>query len=61
MYLSIVTTLYYSAPYINEFYQRVSIEAQKLTDDYEIIFVNDCSPDNTNEIQTIDIIEKIMA
>lgn len=47
MYLSIVTTLYYSAPYINEFYQRVSIESQKLTDDYEIIFVNDGSPDDS--------------
>lgn len=50
MYLSIVTTLYYSAPYINEFYQRVSIEAQKLTDDYEIIFVNDGSPDDSLDI-----------
>ena len=47
MYLSIVTTLYYSAPYINEFYQRISIESQKLTDDYEIIFVNDGSPDDS--------------
>lgn len=50
MYLSIVTTLYYSAPYINEFYQRISIESQKLTDDYEIIFVNDGSPDDSLDI-----------
>ena len=50
MYLSIVTTLYYSAPYIPEFYQRVSTEAQKLTDDYEIVFVNDGSPDDSLDI-----------
>ena len=50
MYLSIVTTLYYSAPYINEFYQLISIESQKLTDDYEIIFVNDGSPDDSLDI-----------
>jgi putative glycosyltransferase len=50
MYLSIVTTLYYSAPYIPEFYQRISTEAQKLTDDYEIVFVNDGSPDDSLDI-----------
>ena len=47
MYLSVVTTLYYSEPYISEFYNRVSLEIQKLTGDYEIIFVNDGSPDNS--------------
>ena len=45
MKLSIVTTLYYSAPYIEEFYQRISSCARQITDDYEIIFVNDGSPD----------------
>lgn len=50
MYLSIVTTLYKSAPYISEFYQRITLEAQKLTSDYEIIFVNDGSPDNSLEL-----------
>lgn len=50
MYLSIVTTLYCSAPYINEFYQRISIEAQELADDYEIVFVNDGSPDDSLDI-----------
>lgn len=47
MKLSIVTTLYKSSPYINEFYTRISKEAQKITDDYEIIFVDDGSPDDS--------------
>jgi len=50
MELSIVTTMYHSAPYIEEFYERVSKSAQKITDDYEIIFVNDGSPDNSLDI-----------
>ncbi|MBE9238207.1 glycosyltransferase family 2 protein [Anabaena aphanizomenioides LEGE 00250] len=50
MHLSIVTTLYYSAPYITEFYRRISVEALKLTKDYEIIFVNDGSPDDSLDI-----------
>ncbi|MDQ7085140.1 MAG: glycosyltransferase family 2 protein [Sulfurovum sp.] len=47
MKLSIVTTLYQSSPYIEDFYNRISIEAQKITDDYEIIFVDDGSPDDS--------------
>lgn len=47
MKLSIVTTLYRSSPYIEEFYHRISKEAQKITDEYEIIFVDDGSPDNS--------------
>jgi len=50
MELSIVTTMYHSAPYLEEFYERVSKAAQKITGDYEIIFVNDGSPDNSLEI-----------
>lgn len=49
MKLSIVTTLYKSAPYVDEFYERISQEAEKITDNYEIIFVNDGSPDNSLE------------
>lgn len=56
MKLSIVTTLYSSARYIEEFYLRISIEANKVTDSYEIIFVNDGSPDNS-----LDIARKICA
>lgn len=48
MKLSIVSTLYQSAPYINEFYARVSKVANKLVgEDFEIILVNDGSPDNS--------------
>lgn len=47
MKLSIVTTLYKSSPYIDEFYVRVSKEAQKITEDYEIVFVDDGSPDDS--------------
>lgn len=50
MKLSIVTTLYYSAPYINEFYSRVCKVADAITEDYEIVLVNDGSPDNAIEI-----------
>lgn len=51
MKLSIVTTLYQSAPYINEFHARVSDIARQLVgDSYEIILVNDGSPDNSLSI-----------
>lgn len=50
VYLSIVTTTYCSAPYIEEFYSRISKAAQAITDSYEIIFVNDGSPDESLEI-----------
>jgi len=51
MKLSIVATLYQSAPYITEFYKRSSAAAKQLVgDDYEIIFVNDGSPDNSLDI-----------
>lgn len=45
--LSIVTTLYHSEAYINEFYERITKAASKITNDYEIIFVNDGSPDQS--------------
>lgn len=51
MKLSIVATLYQSAPYISEFYQRATAAAQQVVgDDYEIIFVNDGSPDNSLDL-----------
>ncbi|MBE7386053.1 MAG: glycosyltransferase family 2 protein [Leptolyngbya sp. SIO1E4] len=49
MELSIVTTMYHSTPYLQEFYDRIKAEAEKLTDNYEIIFVNDGSPDDSLE------------
>src|SRR6185437_2537167 len=50
MRLSIVTTLYKSAPFVEEFYRRTSEAARHVTDDYEIIMVDDGSPDNSLEI-----------
>lgn len=47
MKLSIVTTLYQSSMYVNDFYARIKVLAQQLTDDYEIIFVDDGSPDDS--------------
>jgi putative glycosyltransferase len=50
MKLSIVTTLYKSAPYVEEFYRRAKQAAQRITDDYEIVMVDDGSPDNSLDI-----------
>lgn len=50
MKLSIVTTMYHSAPYINEFYARICAAAGQITNNYEIIFVNDGSLDDSLEI-----------
>jgi putative glycosyltransferase len=51
MKLSIVSTLYNSAPNLLEFYRRsTSVASQFAGNDYEIIFVNDGSPDESLEI-----------
>ena len=47
MDLSIVTTLYYSASYLEEFYARVCAAAQGVTANFEIVLVNDGSPDDS--------------
>jgi putative glycosyltransferase len=44
--LSIVTTLYGSRRYIGEFYSRITATASTITSDFELIFVNDGSPDD---------------
>lgn len=51
MKLSIVATLYQSAPYIHEFHDRAGTAARQLAgEDYEIILVNDGSPDNSLDL-----------
>lgn len=51
MKLSIVATLYQSASYIHEFHKRASASAKRVVgDDYEIVLVNDGSPDNSLKI-----------
>jgi putative glycosyltransferase len=47
--LSIVTTLYNSAPYLADFYRRVSAAASQVARTYEIVLVNDGSPDDSLE------------
>ena len=50
MKLSIVTTLYKSELLVEEFYRRMSNAAQKISSDYEIIMVDDGSPDRSLDI-----------
>lgn len=48
--LTAVIACYKDEQAIPIMYQRLTKTFQKIQVDYEIIFVNDCSPDNTNEI-----------
>jgi len=48
--VSVVTTLYNSAPFIEEFFQRSLAAVAAHTDDIEVIFVDDGSPDDSLEI-----------
>jgi putative glycosyltransferase len=50
MKLSIVTTLYRSAPYVEEFHRRISAAAASVTDDYEVVMVDDGSPDESLDV-----------
>jgi len=51
MKLSIVTTLYQSAAYIAEFHRRAAAAARALAgEDFEIVFVNDGSPDHSLDV-----------
>ncbi|MGP0074390.1 MAG: glycosyltransferase family 2 protein [Bryobacteraceae bacterium] len=50
MKVSVVTTLYKSAPYVAEFVERMRAELKKVTDDLEIIIVDDGSPDNALQV-----------
>ena len=45
--LSIVTSMYRSERFLPEFHARCTAAARALTDDYEIILVNDGSPDES--------------
>jgi putative glycosyltransferase len=50
MKLSIVATLYQSAPYLQEFHARcTAVSRQVAGEDYEIVLVNDGSPDDSLE------------
>jgi putative glycosyltransferase len=45
--LSIVSTLYYSEKHVEEFCQRMLAQAAQITEHFEIILVNDGSPDQS--------------
>src|SRR5215475_7757593 len=47
MKLSVVTTMYHSRSYLHEFYNRIGSAIRTITTDYEIIFVDDGSPDDS--------------
>jgi putative glycosyltransferase len=47
MKVSVVTTLYRSAAHVEEFYRRASEAAARITDEYEIVMVDDGSPDDS--------------
>ncbi len=58
MKISIVTTLYHSAQYIIEFVRRSSEAARQIAgSEYEIILVNDGSPDDSLQI-ALDLLDK---
>ena len=50
MKLSIVTTLYGGAPYLRDFHERCCRAAERITDRFEIVLVNDGSPDDSLDI-----------
>jgi putative glycosyltransferase len=54
--LSIVTTLYRSAAHLSEFHARATAAARLLTAEYEIVFVNDGSPDDS-----LDVAQQLLA
>jgi putative glycosyltransferase len=45
--VSVVSTLYQSAPFVADFVDRMRAELKKLTSDYEIVLVDDGSPDDS--------------
>lgn len=47
MKVSVLTTLYYSSAYVHEFYNRCLVSVKKTGWEYEFIFVNDGSPDDS--------------
>ena len=48
--LSVVTSLYRSASSLREFHRRMTAAARQVTDSYEIIYVDDGSPDESGSI-----------
>lgn len=47
MKLSVVATLYKSEPYVDQFYRRACAAAENISEDFELVLVNDGSPDGS--------------
>ena len=47
MKIYVVSTLFKSARHVDEFHRRITAQAAMLTDHYEIVFVDDGSPDDS--------------
>lgn len=45
--LSIVSPVYKSEEFLDQLVERISLAAERISSDYEIILVDDCSPDNS--------------
>lgn len=50
MELSVVSTLYRSEGHLEEFHRRITAAAERVTADFELILVNDGSPDGSQDI-----------
>jgi putative glycosyltransferase len=50
MELSVVSTVYCSAGHLEEFHRRMTAAAELVTSDFELILVNDGSPDGSQDI-----------
>ena len=48
--ISVVTTMYKSDEFLNEFYQRTIKSVKEITNNYEIIMINDGCPNNSFDI-----------
>ena len=48
--ISVVIPIYRNEPFIDELYTRLTANLSAITGDFEIIFVNDGSPDNSWEL-----------
>ena len=49
MHISVVSPIYKAENIISELVSRLQFELSKITDDFEIILVEDCGPDNSWE------------
>jgi len=48
--ISVVVICYYDEPAVPVMYERVKKTMRKVTLDWELIYVNDCSPDNAEQV-----------